>query len=392
MHQTMVGQVYHHPEGQKKWLSKYSTKLPELIPVVTIDGLFIAFDKTKIIHKFDETIGKFHFYDHCFCLPNYLDGVKIGVTSSFDITHQSVGQPNQEFFESKDKFVVKFKSILPLDLKPTKPFVEQIKQKPLKNVGKVAIIIPTKGKVEMLKDCVKSFYDNCDNKIFTIFIADTGSSELEKEWIKSNILPFGDIKLIEYDYYNFAKINNDVVKNHITSEFEYLLFCNNDIKVMNDVIYNMLSVFKQNSNVGTVGARLHFEDGTIQHSGVMVSIDENKNLKLGHLGYGTYYNYTNSIDQVICNTAALMMIKKIIFIKCKMFNENYLEFFEDVELNLVCRLMGCKNYISGLSVAFHYESISRKTIEGKQSREQKDWSRLTSFINNNYNKIFSNGK
>ena len=161
---------------------------------------------------------------------------------------------------------------------------------------------------------------------------------------------------------------------------------------MNDVIYNMLSVFKQNSNVGTVGARLHFEDGTIQHSGVMVSIDENKNLKLGHLGYGTYYNYTNSIDQVIGNTAALMMIKKTIFIKCKMFNENYLEFFEDVELNLVCRLMGCKNYISGLSVAFHYESISRKTIEGKQSREQKDWSRLTSFINNNYNKIFSNGK
>ena len=392
MYQTMVGQVYHHPEGQKKWLSKYSTKLPELIPVVTIDGLFIAFDKTKIIHKFDETIGKFHFYDHCFCLPNYLDGVKIGVTSSFDITHQSVGQPNQEFFESKDKFVVKFKSILPLDLKPTKPFVEQIKHKPLKNVGKVAIIIPTKGKVEMLKDCVKSFYDNCDNKIFTIFIADTGSSELEKEWIKSNILPFGDIKLIEYDYYNFAKINNDVVKNHITSEFEYLLFCNNDIKVMNDVINNMLLVFKQNSNVGTVGARLHFEDGTVQHSGVMVSIDENKNLKLGHLGYGTYYNYTNSIDQVIGNTAALMMIKKTIFIKCKMFNENYLEFFEDVELNLVCRLMGCKNYISGLSVAFHYESISRKTIEGKQSREQKDWSRLTSFINNNYNKIFSNGK
>ncbi len=28
MHYTMVGQVYHHPEGQKKWLNKYSSKLP----------------------------------------------------------------------------------------------------------------------------------------------------------------------------------------------------------------------------------------------------------------------------------------------------------------------------------------------------------------------------
>ena len=26
----------------------------------------------KIKHNFDETIGKFHFYDHLFCVPNYL--------------------------------------------------------------------------------------------------------------------------------------------------------------------------------------------------------------------------------------------------------------------------------------------------------------------------------
>ena len=105
LNQTMVGQVYHHPEGQKKWLSKYSPKFPFLVPVVTIDGLFISFDKTKIKHKFDETIGKFHFYDHLFCIPNYLDEVKIGVTTSFEITHESVGQPNQEFWESREKFV-----------------------------------------------------------------------------------------------------------------------------------------------------------------------------------------------------------------------------------------------------------------------------------------------
>ena len=37
MNQTMVGQVYHRPKDQKKWLSKYSANLPFLIPVVTID-------------------------------------------------------------------------------------------------------------------------------------------------------------------------------------------------------------------------------------------------------------------------------------------------------------------------------------------------------------------
>jgi hypothetical protein len=66
MFETMVGQVYHHPDDQKKWVNKYSPKLPFIIPVVTIDGLFMSFDKTKCKHFFDETIGKFHFYDHLF--------------------------------------------------------------------------------------------------------------------------------------------------------------------------------------------------------------------------------------------------------------------------------------------------------------------------------------
>ena len=269
MKQTMVGQVYHHPSGQKKWLSKYSPKLPFLISVVTIDGLFIAFDKTKIKHKFDETIGKFHFYDHSFCVPNYLDGVKIGVTSSFEITHESVGQPNLEFFESKMRFLDKWENVLPLSLKPEKIYIPEIKEKPIKKLGKVAIIILTKGKIDLLENCIKSYYEHCNRNLFDIFIADTGSEPEEKEYIKNNILKYGNIKLIEYDYYNFAKINNDVVKNHITDEYEFLLFSNNDIVILNNVIYGMIRSFKENKNIGTIGGRLHYLDNTIQHDGVL---------------------------------------------------------------------------------------------------------------------------
>ena len=392
MQQTMVGQVYHHPEGQNKWLSRYSTKLPELIPVVTIDGLFIAFDKTKIKHQFDETIGKFHFYDHSFCVPNYLDGVKIGVTSSFDITHQSVGQPNEEFFESKEKFLEKYKSNLPLDLKPEKIYIENIKEKPLKNIGKVAVIIPTKGKLELLLPCLDSFNTHCNTNLFNIFIADTGSSDEEKSKIREHISLRSNIKLIEYDYYNFAKINNDMVKNHVTDEFNYILFCNNDIKILNNVIYNMLTVFKENNNVGTVGARLHFEDNTIQHSGVMVNMGENNQLKLGHVGYGSYYNFINNNTTILGNTAALLMIRKNIFVKCGMFNENYIEYFEDVELNLTNILLGYRNYISGKSVAIHYESKSRNEISGINERQKLDSERLTEFFNKHQHKLFTNGK
>ena len=357
MRQTMVGQVYHHPDGQKKWLNKYSPKLPFIIPVVTIDGLFMSFDKTKCKHFFDETIGKFHFYDHLFCLPNYLDGVKIGVTSSFEITHQSIGQPNQEFWESKDKFVEKWGEKLPLDLKPSFVYAPEIKRKNFKKFGKVAIIIPTKGKVEMLKECVDSFHEHCDKEKYDIFVADTGSTEEEKNWIKENI---NNIILIEYDYYNFAKINNDVVKNLPNNVYDFLLFSNNDIKILNDVISGMLSVFELNKLCGTVGGRLHFEDNTIQHDGVFMGIKEsNGTLGVDHINLRNYYNYSNSTKEVFGNTGGLMMTRKTIFENNNMFNENYISCFEDVEYNLILNSIGLKNYICGECVAYHYESTTR---------------------------------
>jgi GT2 family glycosyltransferase len=390
MRQTMAGQVYHHPPGNKKWLSQYSPKIPILVEVVTVDGLFISIDKTKIKHGFDESIGKFHFYDHGFCIPNYLDGVKIGVTSSFEITHESVGRPNQEFFESKDLFVEKYKERLPIDLKPEKIYVPEIKEKPIKNIGKVAVIIPTKGNVEMLKECVDSFYNYCNSELFDIFIADTGSTDEEKNILKNNIKDYSNIKLIEYDYYNFAKINNDVVKNHITDDYEFLLFCNNDIKLLNNVIYGMLNIFKTTPKVGTVGCRLHFEDNTIQHDGIVCFIDKNNNLQISHHSLSCYHNFSNNTRKVIGSTAALLMIKQTVFINCNYFNENYSTCFEDVELNLKCLMLGLDNYCNSNLVSYHYESKTRNNDVDKIKKLNEDYKNfLLPFVGKNYDKFKS---
>jgi len=391
MKQTMVGQVYHHPENQKKWLSQYSPKLPFLIPVVTIDGLFISFDKTKIKHTFDESYGKFHFYDHGFCIPNYLDNVKIGVTSSFEITHKSVGQPNQEFWESKDKFLNKWKEKLPLDLLPNKIYTPEIKEKPIKNVGSVAVIIPTKGKVNLLKQCIDSFIEHSNSQLYHIFVADTGSNEDEISEIKNYITENStkvQITLIEYDYYNFAKINNDVVKNHIDNKYEFLLFCNNDIKILNNVIYGMLKIMKEHPKTGTVGCRLHFEDNTVQHGGVFAGVNSRQQIILGHDNIKSYYNHPVSFKKVFGNTAALMMIRKNVFEKCGSYNENYTTCFEDVELNAKCLLMGYENYFDGSLVSYHFESQSRGKDEKNMIGERHDYSQtLLPFFYQNLNRL-----
>lgn len=113
---NMYGIVNHQHEG-KKWTSSYSKDIGNKIEdVIIVDGLFIVVNKKNIKHKFDETIKGFHFYDLGFCLPNFIDGVKVGVIFDVRLTHLSIGQTNQEWENNRIEFATKYKENLPIDI------------------------------------------------------------------------------------------------------------------------------------------------------------------------------------------------------------------------------------------------------------------------------------
>lgn len=381
MNQTMVGQVYHHPKDSKKWLNTYSPKLPFLVEVVTLDGLFLAFNKTKIIHKFDENMGKFHFYDHGFCVPNYLDGVKMGVTSSFEIIHESVGQPNEEFFITKDKFIEKYKNNLPLDLKPNVLYVPDVIEKPIKNIGKVAVIIPTKSNIDNLLLCIDSFFDYCNPDKFDIFIGYAGSSSEEKEKIETHLIKYNNVTLIEYDYYNFSNISNDIVNNHTANEHEYLLFCNDDIIILNNVLYGMLKTFKEVPKTGTIGARLHLKDNRVNSCGIGLFVQKKLPL-IGNLSFNNYYNYSKSQINTISNSSQLVMIKKVLFHKIGNLNINYNSEMSLIELNFKLVAGGYENITDCSLVAYSSDNI---LLDKATSEDFKNC--LYPFISDNFTKL-----
>jgi hypothetical protein len=113
----MCGIVNHEHNG-KKWESRYSDSLQNSIKeVVIVDGLFIAINKNKIKHTFDETVSGFHMYDVNFCFRNYLENVKIGVTTSVRVTHKSVGETNNLWEKNRVIFSKKYKVNLPTKIK-----------------------------------------------------------------------------------------------------------------------------------------------------------------------------------------------------------------------------------------------------------------------------------
>jgi len=115
--ENMFGVVGHLHEG-KRHVNHYSKGVfnDVLKDVVIVDGLFFMVRKSLIKKEFNEQFEGFHFYDISFCVENQFEGVKIGLTTKFGITHKSVGITNKQWEKNKLLFEALFEKRLPLTI------------------------------------------------------------------------------------------------------------------------------------------------------------------------------------------------------------------------------------------------------------------------------------
>ena len=384
--QNMFGKVYHQKDG-KRWESKYSPTFGNsLVEVVAVDGVFMTVRKDRIKKPFNNNFQGFHFYDIPICVDNYLEGVKIGVCSNIELTHFSVGQTNNQWNQNKQLFESLYQEHLPLMVNREINVPQTPKFKWENNTPKVSIIIPTKDKLELIIPCLDSIYEKTTYPNFEIIVADTGSTDENKTVIKNYVSTHENIRLIEFNYYNFAKINNEVV-NQLTNP-ELLLFCNNDIELLNDTISIMTNTYIKKKDAGIIGSRLHYKDNSIQHNGIGLTVKVETGLFFTtHLDSNKTLYYNESIKDVLGVTGAHLMVSYDKFIEFGMFNEEYTECFEDVELCLSSLSKGYKNYIVPQSVAYHYESVTRKVKDNEDSIQNNFKDILMPFIIKNIDNI-----
>ncbi len=115
--ENMFGVVGHIHEG-KRHVNHYSKGVfnDVLKDVVIVDGLFFMVRKSLLKKEFNEQFNGFHFYDISFCVENQFEGVKIGLTTKFGITHKSVGITNKQWEKNKLLFEALFEKRLPLTI------------------------------------------------------------------------------------------------------------------------------------------------------------------------------------------------------------------------------------------------------------------------------------
>jgi hypothetical protein len=115
--ENMFGVVGHIHEGKRHVNHYYKGVFNDVLKdVVIVDGLFFMVRKSLLKKEFNEQFEGFHFYDISFCVENQFEGVKIGLTTKFGVTHKSVGVTNKQWEKNKLLFEALFEKRLPLTI------------------------------------------------------------------------------------------------------------------------------------------------------------------------------------------------------------------------------------------------------------------------------------
>ena len=137
---------------------------------------------------------------------------------------------------------------------------------------------------------------------------------------------------------------------------------NNDVKVIApDWLEEMVSQTMR-SEIGAVGAKLYYEDNTIQHAGVVLGIHGvaghiHKDIPKDNLGYFARAALTQNLSAV---TAACLLVRREVFEKVGGLDDQNLEVaFNDIDLCLRIREMGYSILFTPFAELYHYESKSR---------------------------------
>ncbi|MCI9439846.1 MAG: glycosyltransferase [Ruminococcus sp.] len=233
----------------------------------------------------------------------------------------------------------------------------------------ISVIIPNKDHIADLEKCICSLEEKNRYQNLEIIVVENNSEEEETfAYYKELEQRYPNVKVLfwEEKVFNYPAINNFGAEH---ASGEYLLFLNNDTEVVNEDCIEELLGYCQRSDVGAVGARLYYDDGTIQHAGVIVGlggIAGHPFSKAVHEDPG-YFGRIIMAQDYSAVTAACMLVKKSVFQQVEGFDQGYAVAFNDVDLCLRIRKAGYLIVYNPYAEMNHYESKSR----GYEDTEEK---------------------
>jgi len=224
----------------------------------------------------------------------------------------------------------------------------------------VSIIIPNKDNVSLLRNCISSIIEKTTYDNYEIIIVENNSKKDATFAYYEELKRLTNVHVVYWEGkgFNYSEVNN-LGAQHASGK--QLVFLNNDIKIITpDWIEEML-MYSQRSDVGVVGIKMYFLNGAIQHAGMIMGLG----VGAGHIFLGSphdalgYMARLQIVQNMSAVTAACIMIRRSVFEEAGLFDPEFHDSFNDLDLCLKIRKAGYLIVWTPYAEAYHVESKSR---------------------------------
>lgn len=227
----------------------------------------------------------------------------------------------------------------------------------------VSVIIPTRDRADVLGKCLGGLLVATDYPALEVIVADNDSCEPATFRLFERLASDPRVRILPCPGpFNYSAINNKAIAE---SRGEILLLLNNDVLIRHASWLSAMVAQAVRPEVGAVGARLLYENGTIQHAGVILGVGAIEPVA-GHVyerapadapGHLNHLWIARNMSAV---TAACLAMRRTVFDEVGGFDEEHLPVaFNDVDLCLKVGRRGYQIICTPQAELTHLESVSR---------------------------------
>ena len=223
----------------------------------------------------------------------------------------------------------------------------------------VSIIIPSRDRREYLERCLTSIHHLTRYPNVEIVIVDNNSQEADTLDYYAQLQQVPNTMVLKNQaVFNYSAYNNLGARH---AHGDLLLFLNNDIEVIDPRWLDELVQWAERREIGAVGAKLLYPDGTIQHAGIVVGMEgHGSHIFMGQReGYKGIFGSVDWYRDVSAVTGACLMMRREVFVQIGAFDENYLLVFNDIEICLRALAHGYRVVYNPFARLIHFEGKSR---------------------------------